>query len=152
MQRAPETRAASESPADSLNRSPAYLLTRLGARSSRRYKQRLQPLGLEPHHARTLRYIASGDGITQQTLAEYLNLARSRIVVLIDELERLSAVERRRSAIDRRAYALHLTAAGKKLLDQVLEISREHENELCEPLDPDERTQLVEFLQRLDSR
>ncbi len=137
------------SPADALASSPAFLLAKVGADSSRRYKQRLEPLGLEPQHAALLRYIASGDGLSQQALADILGLARSRMVVLIDELEQRGLVERRRSAADRRAYALHLTAKGRRLLQQVMELSRHYEEELCKPLSPAERAQLVTLLQRL---
>jgi DNA-binding MarR family transcriptional regulator len=140
------------SPAAALATSPAFLLTKLGAESSRLYKQRLQPLGLEPHHARSLRYIASADGLSQQALADQLGLARSRIVVLVDELEQLNLVKRRRSATDRRAHALHLTTKGEKLLGQVMDASRDHENDLCAPLDPNERAQLTTLLQRLATR
>ena len=137
------------SPAAALASSPAFLLTKLGAESSRLYKQRLAPLGLEPHHARALRYVGSADGLSQQALADHLRLARSRIVVLVDELEQRNLVKRRPSPSDRRAYALRLTAKGEKLLQQVIGASREHENQLCSPLSPSERAQLTSFLQRL---
>jgi DNA-binding MarR family transcriptional regulator len=140
------------SPADALASSPAFLLTKLGAESSRLYKQRLQPLGLEPHHARTLRYIASTDGLSQQALADHLGLARSRIVVLVDELEQQKLVKRWASPTDRRAHALHLTAEGEDLLQKVIEASHKHEDELCRPLDPTERAQLTTLLQRLAAR
>lgn len=65
------------SPAAALKRSPAFLLTKLGAESSRLYKQRLTPLGLEPHHARSLRYIGSADGLSQQALADQLGRGES---------------------------------------------------------------------------
>ena len=94
------------SAAAALAGSPAFLLTKLGAESSRLYKQRLAPLGLEPHHARALRFIGSADGLSQQELADHLTLARSRIVVLIDELQERGLVRRRPSPSDRRAYAL----------------------------------------------
>jgi len=141
-----------ESPAGALASSPAFLLTKLGAESSRLYKQRLAPLGLEPHHARALRYIGSAGGLSQQALADHLGLARSRIVALVDELEQRNLVKRRPSPSDRRAYALRLTANGEKLLQQVICASREHENQLCAPLNPDERAQLTTFLQRLAAR
>ena len=140
------------SAAAALASSPAFLLTKLGAESSRLYKQRLAPLGLEPHHARALRYIGSADGLSQQALADHLALARSRIVVLVDELEQRNLVKRRPSPSDRRAYALRLTAKGEKLLQQVIGASREHESQLCAPLNPNERAELTTFLQRLAAR
>jgi len=143
---------AAESPAAALASSPAFLLTKLGAESSRLYKQRLAPLGLEPHHARSLRYIGSADGLSQQALADHLGLARSRIVVLVDELEQRKLVKRRPSPTDRRAHALHLTARGEDLLEQVIDASREHENELFGSLNATERAQLTRLLQRLVAR
>ena len=101
-------------------------MAKVGADSSRRYKRRLEPLGLEPQQAALLRYIASADGLSQQALADLLGLARSRMVVLIDELEQRGLVERRRSPSDRRAYALHLTGEGQELLDAVLRVSRSY--------------------------
>jgi DNA-binding MarR family transcriptional regulator len=140
------------SPAAALAGSPAFLLTKLGAESSRLYKRRLAPLGLEPHHARALRYVGSADGLSQQALADHLELARSRIVVLVDELEQRNLVKRQPSPSDRRAYALRLTAKGEELLQQVIGASREHENQLCAPLNLNERAQLTTLLQRLAAR
>lgn len=140
------------SPAAALASSPAFLLTKLGAESSRLYRQRLAPLGLEPHHARALRYVGSADGLSQQALADQLGLARSRIVVLVDELEQRNLVKRRPSPSDRRAYALRLTAKGERLLQQVIGASRDHEDDLCAPLSSDERAQLITLLQRLAAR
>jgi hypothetical protein len=56
----------SQTPAEALASSPAFLLAKVGADSSRRYKRRLEPLGLEPQQAALLRYIASADGLSQQ--------------------------------------------------------------------------------------
>jgi len=140
------------SPAAALAGSPAFLLTKLGAESSRLYRQRLAPLGLEPHHARSLRFIGSADGLSQQALADHLGLARSRIVVLVDELEQRGLVKRRPSPSDRRAHALHLTGRGERALQQVLAASREHEDQLCAALDTEERAQLTSLLQRLVGR
>jgi DNA-binding MarR family transcriptional regulator len=137
------------SPAAALASSPAFLLTKLGAESSRLYRQRLAPLGLEPHHARALRYIGSADGLSQQALANSLGLARSRVVVLVDELEERNLAKRQPSPSDRRAYALRLTARGGKLLQQVIGASCEHEDDLCAPLSADERAQLTGLLRRL---
>ena len=140
------------SPAAALASSPAFLLTKLGAESSRLYKQRLAPLGLEPHHARSLRYIGSADGLSQQALADHLGLARSRIVVLVDELEQRKLVKRQPSPTDRSAHALHLTAKGEEVLQRVIGASREHEDELCGTLNARERAQLTTLLQRLAAR
>ncbi len=140
------------SPADALADSAGFLLAKVGADASRRYKQHLKPLGLEPPHAAMLRYIASAQGLSQQKLADVLQVARSRMVVLVDELERRDLIERQRSPTDRRAYALALTADGHRLLKKVISVSSQFENELAQALDPDEREQLIALLRRLAAR
>lgn len=137
------------SPADALADSAAFLLSKVGADASRRYKQRLAALGLEPPHAALLRYVASAQGLSQQALADVLQVARSRMVVLVDNLEQRHLIERHRSPSDRRAYALALTDDGRRLLEQAISLSREFEDELCQPLQADERHQLVTLLRRL---
>jgi DNA-binding MarR family transcriptional regulator len=49
------------------------------------------------------------DGLSQQAIGEKLGMFASRLVGLIDELEKLDLVERRNSPSDRRTYALFLT-------------------------------------------
>jgi len=137
------------SPADALADSAGFLLSKVGADATRRYKQALKPLGLEPPHAAMLRYVASAQGLSQQKLADVLEVARSRMVVLVDELERRDLIERQRSPTDRRAYALALTTDGHRLLEKVMNLSRKFEEELAQPLDPGEREQLITLLRRL---
>jgi len=78
-----------------------------------------------------------------------LQVARSRMVALVDELEQRNLIERRRSSSDRRAYALALTADGQRLLDQAIIVTASFEAELTQPLDANEREQLLNLLRRL---
>jgi DNA-binding MarR family transcriptional regulator len=71
------------------------------------------------------------------------------MVAVIDELERAGYVERRRDAADRRAYALHATAAGEGVLAQASEANRAAEEEFLAPLAPVERERLKEALRTL---
>jgi DNA-binding MarR family transcriptional regulator len=70
-------------------------------------------------------------------------------VGVLDELEQRGLVERRDSPIDRRSYALYLTAAGRASLEQIGRIGREHQDALCAALDPSERAQLTDLLRRI---
>ncbi len=143
------TTTLTTSPAGAFADSAGFLLSKIGADASRRYRQRLAALDLEPHHAALLRYVASARGLSQQALADTLQVARSRMVVLVDDLEQRNLIERHRSLTDRRAYALQLTDDGRQLLERAMAIAREFEDELCQPLQADERHQLVAFLRRL---
>jgi DNA-binding MarR family transcriptional regulator len=127
----------------------AFLVTQLGSLAASRYAERLVPLGLNPAHTGLLRAVSLEPGRSQQALAGQLSLLPSRLVALIDELEQLGLVERRRNPTDRRNYALHLTAKGEQLMQTIGRLAAEHGNDFLEPLNQEERRQLNDLLSRL---
>ena len=124
----------------------AFLLSQLGAESARRWRHRLGPIGLDPRQAMLLRLAASAEGRPQQSLALELGLPPSRVVAIVDELERDGLLERRASTVDRRANAIHLTAGGAQRLDDLLALSIAHERDLTASLSQDERRALMDLL------
>ena len=120
----------------------AFLLSQLGANATMKFAARLEPFGLVPSEAGVLHHIARGTGISQQVLAERLGILPSRMVALVDSLEKRGIVERRRDVEDRRAYALHLTESGKKIMEDLMAARRAHEDSLLSGLDEKERAQL----------
>jgi len=143
-------RKASTPPAEQL-RVPgvAFLLSQLGYHSSRRWKVRLAPLGLDPRQVMVLRRLAGDEGRSQQALGDALQIPPSRMVALVDALEQRGLLRRRPSPSDRRVRTLHLTREGRRLLGEIMEISVEHEQELCSGLQPADRDQLLTLLNRL---
>jgi DNA-binding MarR family transcriptional regulator len=67
-------------------------------------------------------------------------------VSILDQLERSGLIERRANASDRRTYSLHLTASGKKTLQAIGRIAREHDEALCAALNENERETLARLL------
>lgn len=130
----------------------AFLLSQLGYHSSRRWKARLAPLGLDPRHVMVLRRLAGDEGRSQQALGEVLQIPPSRMVALVDALEQRGLLKRRLSPNDRRVRILHLTQEGRRLLGTVMEISLEHEQQLCAGLQPAEREQLITLLNRVAAK
>lgn len=126
-----------------------FLLARVGLAVARQFAARLDPLGLEPRQMSLLRAVAEAGGQSQQALGERLRIPPSRMVALVDELERRALVERRRNPVDRRAHALHLTEAGGQLLARALDVACEHEAEVCATLTGTERDRLVTLLHRV---
>ena len=61
-----------------------------------------------------------GDGLTQSELSRELLTHRSNITGLVDRLEARGLVARHEEAGDRRAWRVVLTAAGRRLMDEVL--------------------------------
>jgi DNA-binding MarR family transcriptional regulator len=127
----------------------SFLLSQLGAYASGQFAQRLEPLGIKPAHVGILRVIRQTDGLSQQAIGERLRMFPSRLVLVLDELERRGLVERRNSPADRRSYALWLTARGREVLEQIGRVSQAQEEAICAALSGEERAQLKAVLTKI---
>lgn len=127
----------------------AFLLAQLGAYAAAQFTGRVAELDLAPAQAGLLRAVAATPGQSQQTLAQHLGTPPSRLVSLVDALEKRGLLERRRNPDDRRLYALHLTRGGQQLLTTIGKIARTHDDAMCGSLDPTERDQLRTLLTRI---
>jgi DNA-binding MarR family transcriptional regulator len=96
-----------------------------------------------------LSQLAVNEGQSQQALSVALGLHRSAVVALVDDLEHRGLAERRRDPVDRRAYTLYLTPAGRKVLAELELLAEKDEDELLTALDVSERSTLISLLQRL---
>jgi DNA-binding MarR family transcriptional regulator len=134
-------------PADRL--SPSFLIAQVGAHAASQFAKRLRKLKLAPQHAGILRILNSTPGITQQRLAATLEMVPSRLVVLIDDMEKRGLIERRENLRDRRRYALHITQKGHSTLDEIGCVAREHSESLLAGISHDEQRQLATLLQRI---
>ena len=125
----------------------AYLLVQLGFRVAGKFTEQLAPLGLEPRHFGMLTRLAANEGKSQQAIGELMGLNATRMVFLVDELERRGLVERRRNPADRRSYALHLTEQGQAKLRDAQRASAGME--VGGSLTAAERERLTALLRRL---
>src|SRR5215471_701406 len=99
--------------------SPAFLLAQVGSHAAASFAERLRVLSLVPADAGILRIVQATEGNSQQALGAELGVAPSRLVALIDDLERRGMVERRDQPSDRRSYALYLTSNGRDVLTRI---------------------------------
>jgi DNA-binding MarR family transcriptional regulator len=127
----------------------SFLLSQLGTRSAQEFANRLAPLGMRPSHFGLLMHLSQDEGQSQQQLADAMGIHRNVMVGLVDDLENRGLVERRRHPADRRAYALHLTAAAYDLLSRAQRAADEQETHLLAAIDEADRTHLIALLQRL---
>jgi DNA-binding MarR family transcriptional regulator len=130
----------------------AFLLTQLGTHAQQRFAERVAALDLTPPECGVLGILRGRPGISQQELAAVLGMIPSRVVPLVDGLERAGLVERVRDDNDRRRNALQLTGAGKHAVEAVGRVGRAHENEITSALSAEERDQLYELLSRIADR
>lgn len=124
----------------------AFLLTQLGHDAATQFAEQMATIDLSPPHAGILRAIADEPGQSQQALSGRLGVLPSRIVAYVDELEDRGYVERRRNPDDRRLHALHLTTSGKRLLQKISTLARQHEGRVTAGLDERQRDTLQELL------
>jgi DNA-binding MarR family transcriptional regulator len=127
----------------------AFLLSQLGGHASALFAERVACLDLTPPQVGFLRLVGSEPGSSQQAIAGRLGMAPNRLVHLVDDMEERGLIERRRHPQDRRNHALHLTAAGIRLMGQLSGIAVAHEEAVCAGLSPEERQQLGALLERV---
>jgi len=127
----------------------AFLLSQVGIHASRRFAERIAELDLHPPLFRVLNLIDAAEGQSQQAIANAVEVPPSRMVAVVDELERLGLVERRPHPEDRRVRALHLTRKGRGVLDRGRRIAAEHERELTRGLSSADRKCLTRLLQEI---
>lgn len=140
--------AASERPPEGVD-GLGVLLAQLGARSSRRFAERVAALGLRAADAAVLRLVAFSPGLSQREIADRLGLQPSRLVALVDTLEARGLLERVRGRDDRRHYELRLAPGGMAIYGELAQVITAHDAESCGDLGPEERAQLVALLSRL---
>jgi DNA-binding MarR family transcriptional regulator len=128
---------------------PAFLLAQLGAHAASQFAQRLGVLDLTPPDAGILRLLRIAAGLSQQALAAKLKIHPSRLVAILDNLEKRGFVERRANPDDRRLYSLYLAKNGEEALDRIGEVAREHQDALLSAISQEERDQLANLLLRI---
>ena len=126
-----------------------YLLAKahLGMRAAA--DEALIPLGLDKKEYAALVLVASEGPLSQQALSVIQGCDRTTMVAVVDRLEDGGLVMRRRNPLDRRAYALEITAKGRRALDQADELVSKVEHDFLVPRSAAERRTLIDLLQRL---
>jgi DNA-binding MarR family transcriptional regulator len=121
----------------------------MGHVAAKQFSLRLEQLGLTTRMWGALNVLEAEGAITQQKLGKCTGIDPSSMVSTIDDLEASGLVERRQHPNDRRAHALHITELGGTTLKQGRELARRAQEDLLEPLSPEERKQLHGLLLRL---
>ena len=109
----------------------------------------LAPLGLGVKSVGALTVLQAEGPLSQRRLAERQGIDRTTMVAVVDELERLGAVERRKDPADRRANALHITPQGRRLLTRARKAVADAEEAFLAPLAPAEQQRLRAALRTL---
>lgn len=133
----------------SLTHWPGYLLTVIAERATDRFEAAVAEHGIRSKHAAVLVVVDAEGPMSQRALGRRLQIDKSPMVGLLDDLERLGLAERRRSDEDRRVQAIHLTRKGRAVLARVRELADEENARTFDVLDDAERALLHDLLLRI---
>lgn len=111
----------------------------------------MQPLGLRITTYSALVLVVDNPGLRQSSIAQALEIKRSNMVVIINELEDKGLIKRKPIRTDRRANGLFPTAFGKRICAAATAVNLEREAKLLRCLDSAEIGQLCRLLQKIES-
>jgi DNA-binding MarR family transcriptional regulator len=122
------------------------MLMRLATAIKKRSTEEL--MGVKLRQLMLLSYLSSGGPALQQQLCESLWLDPNNCVLLLNELEDLGYVQRRRDPADRRRHVVELTEAGRTALERAEAAQESLGDELFGALSDEERATLRSLLGR----
>ena len=122
------------------------LLARLTKQVMRRSSAEL--LGMDLRLLMALSYLADHDGAPQHELVDALCMDAKNVVLLLNDLDDLGHLERRRDPHDRRRHRVHITDAGREALERAAQAQEDIEDDVLQALNADERATLWQLLTR----
>ena len=123
--------------------------TRARMRGAMNADSALGPLGLTLRSYTILSMACTGNDYSQREIGDFLSFDARQVVNLVDDLEGLGYITREPYPGDRRVNAIRATAEGKRVHATAREVLREREEKTLGDLSPEERTQLLSLLDRI---
>jgi DNA-binding MarR family transcriptional regulator len=122
------------------------MLMRLATAIKKRSTEDL--MGIKLRQLMLLSYLRHGAPALQQQLCEALWLDANNCVLLLNELEDMGYIERRRDPADRRRHVVELTDDGRSALERAERAQESIGDELLAALSEEERATLRLLLSR----
>ncbi len=119
-----------------------FRFLRLHQRMTNGASAQLKTLGLSVAQFDLISTLSEREGISQSELAERLYVTKGNVSGLVDRLVQAGLVQRRAIAGDRRSYAMHLTAEGRKLAEAGIALQHAYVNQTLGQLAPQDVAQL----------
>jgi DNA-binding MarR family transcriptional regulator len=130
------------------DRSP-FVLAHTGHIAATQIRKTLAPYGFKPGHGYTLLMLADHGALSQQALAETLEVDPTVLVGLLNDLERDGLTERQRDPADRRRHIVQITELGKNRAAEIESAIADLEAALFAGLNRDEISTLNGLLARV---
>jgi len=102
-----------------------FLITDVTRLLRKQFDRRAVRFGLTRAQWRALKRVHHGEGMTQNELAEFLEMEPIAVGRVIDRLQKAGFVERRADPNDRRCWRLHLRPKAHAVVDDMEQIASE---------------------------
>ena len=99
-----------------LAETPGFLITQAHWLARDRANELFRDLPIEIRHYGTLATLHDLGPVSQQALTNAMRVSATTITQMVDDLERVKLVERRRNPSDRRTYTVTMTPEGERVL------------------------------------
>ncbi len=116
--------------------------------SFRAFARKSGQKSIRPGRFAALMVLRDNPNITQSALGRAIARDKSTVTPLLQDLQRRGLVERTRSTVDRRSVTLILTAAGERVLRDLVIHAREHDRKLDDIAGP-AKAEFVAILRRI---
>jgi DNA-binding MarR family transcriptional regulator len=129
-----------------------YRIVALGHAVSGRLSQAYRDENLTIPEWRVLAVISQAEKVAARDVVSRTPMDKMTVSRAVASLEAKDFVSRATSESDRRVSMLSLSKNGRALFDRVAALALEIEDELMSSFEPDERTQFIALLAKLESR
>ncbi len=126
-----------------------WLIAVLGGQLAAELDGKLKEIGLNITLWPTLFALWEEEGLTQAELAARCQTAHYTTTRVLDTLEKLELVERRKHPTSRRAYQIFLTPKGRELEAEGIALARACNREFLSPLNDEESEVLHDLISRI---
>ncbi|MGK2912165.1 MAG: MarR family winged helix-turn-helix transcriptional regulator [Sphingobium sp.] len=122
-----------------------YQLRRVDLLAMDALQDEMSRLGVPPGRGTAVAFLYLHPGCDQTELGRVLGINRASTMATVNALVALGVAERRPGR-DRRSNALYLTDAGRRLRDDIVRVTADHDEDFFDALTVDERMELFRLL------
>ena len=134
---------------DNLRRNISLKLAIIARQMRAHFDEAVAELGVTRSQWTVIVVVSGKPGVTQRVVAEALEISEASAGRLIDRLVTEGLVERRPKEDDKRAHAVFLTEAGKKLTGKLAELGRQSESAAFDGIPTEDLRKLENLLETI---
>lgn len=129
------------------------LISRIREKANRFIISELQRYGIEgllPVHGDILYALMVNGELSMKRIAEIIDRKKSTVTTLVEKMEKLSYVKKRKDNTDNRVFLISLTEKGRRHHTDIVEISNNLINRVYKEMPVAEREQLIRSLRTIN--